>query len=129
MTRQRVSSGSPWEDPVGYCRAVRVGNQIVVSGTAPMTPDGSTAAPGDPFGQAMRCFDIIKESIEQLGGRMEHVVRTRMYVTDLAYAEAVGRAHGEYFRTVKPASTMVGVTGLIREDFLVEIEADCIIGD
>lgn len=129
MPRQRVSSGSPWEEPIGYCRAVRAGNQIIVSGTAPVAPDGSTAAPGDPYRQAVRCLEIIRDAIEQLGGRLDDVVRTRMYVTDLAYADAVGRAHGEFFRSVRPAATMVGVAGLIREDFLVEIEAECIIDE
>ena len=129
MERKRVFSGSPYEETIGFCRAVRVGNQIVVSGTAPMTPDGATATPGDPYGQAKRCFEIIKAAIEQLGGTLNHVVRTRMYVTDLSYSEAVGRAHGEFFRNVKPAATMIGVAGLVREDFLVEIEADCIVED
>lgn len=129
MERKRVSSGSPWEEPIGFCRALRVGNQIVVAGTAPVAPDGTTAAPGDAYGQAVRCFEIIKNAIEQLGGSLDDVVRTRMYVTDLSHAEAVGRAHGEFFRSVRPVATMVGASGLVRDDFLVEIEADCIVDD
>ncbi|MBD3402486.1 RidA family protein [candidate division GN15 bacterium] len=127
MPRKQVSSGSPWEEPMGYCRAVRVGNRIVVSGTGPVTDDGSTASPGDPHGQALRCFEIIRQAIEDLGGALEYVVRTRMYVTDMAHAETIGQAHGEFFRTIKPASTMVGVTGLVRDDWFVEIEAECLI--
>lgn len=108
---------------------MRVGNQIVVAGTAPVAPDGTTAAPGDPYRQAVRCFEIIKDAIEQLGGSLDDVVRTRMYVVDLSHAEEIGRAHGEYFRSVRPVATMVGTSGLVRDDFLVEIEADCIVED
>lgn len=127
MTRQKAFSGSPYEKPIGFCRAVRVGNQICVSGTAPIAPDGSTAAPGDAYGQAKRCFEIIRQAIEEVGGKISDVVRTRMYLTDASSEEAVGRAHGEFFSEIQPAATMVVVAGLLRDDWLVEIEADCLI--
>lgn len=127
MTRQRVSSASPYESTIGFCRAVRVGNTIHVAGTGPIAPDGSTAAAGDAYGQAYRCLEIIQAAIEEAGGKLEHVVRTRMYVTDISQWEAIGKAHGEFFRDIRPASTMVEVKGLVRDDWYVEIEADAII--
>jgi enamine deaminase RidA (YjgF/YER057c/UK114 family) len=102
---------------------------ITVSGTAPIAPDGSTASPGDAYGQTIRCLEIIKEAIERLGGSMNDVVRTRMYVTDVARWEEIGRAHGEFFREIKPASTVVEISRLVRDDWLVEIEADCVLTD
>ena len=127
MPRKRVSSGSPYEEPIGFCRAIRVGNTIHVAGTGPIAPDGSTAAPGDPYGQAVRCLEIIRRAIEDLGGNLSDVVRTRMYLTDLSTQDDIGRAHGEFFRAHRPAATMVGVSGLVREGWFVEIEADAII--
>lgn len=126
--RQRVSSGSPYEPRVGCCRAVRAGNIITVSGTAPIAPDGSTAAPGDAYGQAKRCLQIIKAAIEELGGTLEDVVRTRLMITDAALWEEISRAHGEFFGTIRPAATVVVVTGFVRDDWLVEIEADAVVG-
>lgn len=125
--RTRISSASPYEDVIGFSRAVRVGNLIAVSGTGPIAPDGTTAAVGDPHGQAMRCLEIIRQAVEDAGGRLDGVIRTRMYVTDVAHWEAIGRAHGEFFRAIKPAATMVEVKGLVRDDWFVEIEADCIV--
>lgn len=127
MKKTRVTSASPYEDIIGFSRAVRVGNWIAVSGTGPIAPDGSTAAVGDPYGQTVRCLEIIKRAIEEAGGTLDGVIRTRLFVTDIAHWEAIGRAHGEFFRTIKPAATMVEVTGLIRDDWFVEIEADCLV--
>jgi len=127
MKRQLISSGSPYEKPIGFSRAVRAGNMICVSGTGPIAPDGSSAAPGDAYGQARRCLEIIKEAIESVGARLEDVTRTRMYLTDVSVWEEVARAHGEYFGEIRPASTMVVVQGLVRPEWLVEIEADCVI--
>ena len=129
MTRKHVSSGSPYEEPIGFSRAVRVGNLVMVAGTGPIAENGSTYAPGEAYEQAKRCLEIIKKAVENTGGDIRHVVRTRMYVTDMSRWEEVGRAHGEYFRSIKPASTLVEVKGLARTDWLVEIEADCIIED
>jgi enamine deaminase RidA (YjgF/YER057c/UK114 family) len=106
---------------------MRVGDIIYVAGTAPISPDGSTASPGDAYGQAKRCLEIIKEALEGLGGRLEHVVRTRMMITDAGKWEDVGRAHGEFFASIRPAATMVAVKGLVRDDWLVEIEADAVV--
>ncbi len=125
MARRRTSSGSPYENSIGFCRAVRTGNRIVVAGTGPIAPDGSTAAPGDAYGQAKRCFEIITAAIEDLGGKTSDVVRTRMFLVNVEDWEAVGRAHGEVFAKTKPAATMLAVKELIGEDWLVEIEAEC----
>ncbi len=129
MQRQLITSGSPYEVPIGYSRAVRIDNLIAVSGTAPIAPDGSTACPGDAYGQTIRCLDIIKNAIHDGGGTIENVVRTRVYITDIAVWEQVGKAHGEVFGNIRPASTFVVVKGLLSPDWFVEIEADCWIGD
>lgn len=128
MSRLKISSGSPYESPIGFCRALKVGNTIYVSGTGPIAVDGTTAGPGNAYKQAYRCLQIISEAIGRAGGKMGDVVRTRMYITDAAIWEEVGRAHGEFFRAVRPASTMVIVKGLIRDDWLVEIEAEAVLG-
>lgn len=127
MKRTLVSSGSPYEKPIGFSRAVRIGNTIAVSGTGPITPDGRTACPGDAYGQAKRCLEIIRKAIEDAGGRVENVIRTRMLLTDVSKWEEVARAHGEVFSEIRPASTMVEVKGLVQPDWLVEIEADCLV--
>jgi len=127
MPRTNISSGSPYEEPFGFCRAVRIGNTIHVAGTGPIAPDGSTAASGDAYGQTVRCLEIIKAAIEQAGGKLSDVVRTRMYVTDLSKQDEIGKAHGEFFREIRPAATMVGVSGLVRDDWYVEIEAEAIL--
>jgi enamine deaminase RidA (YjgF/YER057c/UK114 family) len=129
MAHKLISSGSPYEVPIGFSRAVRVGNVIAVAGTAPIAEDGSTFAPGKPYEQARKCLEIIKKAIEAAGGESAHVIRTRIYLTDMSIWEEVGRAHGEFFNNIKPASTLVEVKGLARSDWLVEIEADCIIED
>ena len=125
-TTRRVFSGAPWESRVGYCRAIRVGDVVAVTGTAPLEPDGSVHRPGDAYGQAVRCFEIIRAALEELDLGMESVVRTRMFVTDIGRWEEVGRAHAEVFRKHPPATTMVEVSRLIHPDMLVEVEADAV---
>ncbi|MBZ0255125.1 RidA family protein [bacterium] len=127
MSRKLVSSGSPYEGSIGFSRAVRIGNTIAVSGTAPIAADGSTAAPGDMHGQAKRCLEIIEKAITDAGGKIENVIRTRMYLTDAARWEEAGKAHGEFFSEIRPASTMVVVKELLSPEWLVEMEADCLI--
>ncbi len=122
-----TSSASPFEAAYGFSRAVRVGRRIIVSGTAPVEPDGSST-PGDAAAQARRCFGIILGAVEELGGSVADVVRTRMYITDPADADAVGAVHGEIFRNVRPASTMV-VAALLRPEWRIEIEAEALVGD
>ena len=125
--RQLITSGSPYERSIGFSRAVRTGNLIFVAGTAPIAADGSTACPGDAYGQTRRCLEIMKVAIEEAGGELKHVVRTRLLLTDINLWEEVGRAHGEFFRDIRPVSTMVQVSALVRSDWLMELEADCVI--
>ena len=129
MKRTLISSGSPYEKPIGFSRAVRVGNIINVAGTGPIAPDSTTACPGDAYGQARRCLDIIKEAIEAAGGCLEDVVRTRLMLTDISNWEEVSRAHGEFFADIRPASTLVEVSRFVQPDWLVEIEASAVIPD
>ncbi len=126
-SRQLISSGSPFEPTIGFSRAVRVGPVVSVSGTAPIAPDGNSAAPGDPAGQARRCLEIIHAALQQAGAELKDVVRTRMYLTRREDALIVGKVHGEFFGAVRPASTLVVVAALINPDWLVEIEADAVI--
>ena len=123
--RQRIASGSPYEQTIGFSRAMRVGDRVLVSGTAPIWPDGSCDP--DPEVQARRCLEIIVAALREAGAGPEHVVRTRTYLTDATDAEQVGRAHGELFRGVRPASTMVVVAGLLDPRWKVEIEAEAIV--
>ena len=127
MPKKLISSGSPYEKVIGFSRAVRVGNMLAVAGTGPIAPDGSTAAVGDAYGQAKRCLEIIAKAIEEGGGKLTDVIRTRMYITEAKVQDEVGRAHGEYFADIRPAATMVVVKELVRDDWFVEIEAECII--
>jgi enamine deaminase RidA (YjgF/YER057c/UK114 family) len=124
--RQLVSSGSPFEPRIGFSRAVRVGNVVAVSGTAPIAPDGSVACPGDLYGQTRRCLEIIAKALADAGLPLGAVIRTRVMLTDISLWEQAARAHGEFFRDVKPASTFVEVKGLINPGWLVEIEAECV---
>ncbi len=124
--RQLISSGSPYEPIIGLSRAVRVGNTIAVSGTAPIAPDGSTAGIGDAAAQMRRCLEIVRQALERAGAGLEDVIRTRIFLTRIEDWKAVGAVHGEYFREVRPASTMVQVTRFIDPQWLVEIEVDAI---
>jgi enamine deaminase RidA (YjgF/YER057c/UK114 family) len=124
---RRVFTGAPWEKKVGYCRAVRAGNHVYVSGTAPVAPDGSTHAPGDAYAQATRCAEIALGAMRELGASAEHVVRTRMYVTDIARWAEYGRAHAEAFGAAPPATAMVEVKSLIAPDMLIELEVDAVV--
>lgn len=128
MERRTALGTSPYEGVYGFSRAVRVGNRIIVAGTAPVEVDGSST-PGDAAAQARRCLAIISKAIEELGGSAADVVRTRMYLTDPADADAVGAVHGEMFRDIRPASTMVAVAALLRPEWRIEIEAEALIGD
>ncbi|MGF1457668.1 MAG: RidA family protein [Leptolyngbyaceae cyanobacterium] len=126
MDIQRISSGSPWEAKVGYCRALKVGSQILISGTAPSDGQGGTFAPGDPYAQTMRCFEIMRSALQELGADLSHIVRTRLYVTDFAHWESYARAHQELFGEHPPVSCMVEIKGLINPDMLIEVEAEAI---
>ena len=127
MIRKNISSGSPYEPIIGFSRAVRIGNTIAVGGTAPIGADGKTAGVGDPAAQTRRCIEIIKVAIEKAGGKLENVIRTRVFLTRQEDWELIGRAHGEAFGAIRPASTMAVVKALLNDEWLVEIEADAII--
>lgn len=124
---KKTTSPSPYETAFGFSRAIRKGNRILVAGTGPIEPDGSST-PGDAADQARRCFAIIEAAIVELGGSLSDVVRTRMFVTDAADGERIGAVHGELFREIRPASTMVVVAALLRPEWRVEIEAEAEIG-
>lgn len=125
--RQRISSGGPWEESVGYSRAVRSGKQVFVAGTTSAQPDGSIYGAGDAYAQAMRCFEVIEQALAEAGAELRHVVRTRMFVTDISRWEEFGRAHGAFFRDIRPGATMVKVSRLIDPDIIIEVEVDAVI--
>jgi len=127
MSFQRVFTGAPWEPAVGYCRALRAGHQVFVTGTAPVETDGRCHAPGDAYAQAARCIEIMRGALAELGVDLRHVTRTRMFVTDIERWRDFGRAHAEAFGDHPPATTMVEVRRLIDPDMLIEIEADAVV--
>lgn len=122
MTRQNISSGSPYEARFGFSRAVRIDDRVIVAGTAPIWPDGSVDP--DPKAQARRCLEIMLDALTETGGETEDVTRTRMYITDAADSDAIGEAHGEVFGDVRPAATMVVVSGLLDPRWKVEMELE-----
>jgi enamine deaminase RidA (YjgF/YER057c/UK114 family) len=126
MKVQRHFTGTPWEPKVGYCRALRAGSQIYVSGTAPVAEGGGVHAPGDAYAQAHRCFEIAVQALRALGAGPESVVRTRMYVTDASRWQEFGRAHAKVFGQNPPATTLVEVKALIDPQMLVEVEVDAV---
>ena len=124
--RQSVSSGSPYEPVIGISRAVRIGQVIAVSGTAPIGPDGKSVGVGDPVAQVRRCFEIARQALEKLGASLDDVIRTRVYLTRIEDWKAVAEVHGECFRGVRPASTFVQVSRFVDPDWLVEVEVDAV---
>jgi enamine deaminase RidA (YjgF/YER057c/UK114 family) len=126
VARQLISSGSPFEEIVGYSRAVRTGNQVWVAGCAPIMPGGADP-PSDAYGQARRCLEIVAAALAEAGASIEHVVRTRVYLTRTADFEQVGRAHGEVFGEIRPANTTLTISELVDPRWLVEIEAEAVV--
>ena len=128
MEVQRHFTNTQWESKVGYCRALKAGNTIYLSGTAPVGEDGKTYAPGDGYAQARRCLEILQAALAEMGAQMNQVVRTRLYVTDISRWQEYGKAHQEFFGEYPPVTAMVEVKGLISSDMLIEIEVDAFVG-
>lgn len=129
MDRRRISSGTAWESRVGYSRAVRVGDRVLVSGTVAVDEDGEPVAPGDPEAQTRHALETVVDALGDAGADRDDVVRTRMYVTDTDDWRAVADVHAEFFATVRPASTLVEVSGLVGPEYLVEVEAEAVVPD
>lgn len=127
MERTNIETNTPWEGLVGYARAVRLGQFVFVSGTTATDAEGELVSVGDPYGQTLQILANIETALRRAGARLEDVVRTRIYVTNIDYWEEIGRAHGEFFREIRPASTMVEVSRLVSPEMLVEIDADALI--
>ena len=129
MARKNITYNQPLEKQIGFSRAVRIGNIIAVSGTAQIAKDGTVHAPGDAYGQAKRCLEIINDVLGKAGAGLKDIVRTRIYLKNVSDWEAVAKAHGEFFSSIQPARTFVEVSGFINPEWLVEIEADAMVGD
>jgi len=129
MAFQRSFSGAPWESHVGYCRALRAGDRVFVTGTTAVNPDGTVHTPGDAYNQTRKCLEIIERALADVGARMDQITRTRMFVTDIDRWEEYGKAHAEVFAGHPPTTSMIEIRRLIHPDMLIEIEADAVVND